>query len=267
MTVLWLAETRDDEDRVLYRIGREGPARVADWPGVARLICAPGQEPVLEHLEGADPARVGKIRQGVAQALIRALDGGVTLHASAVAAKGRAVMVLGPSGAGKSTMASLLCAREGIALLADDMCEVVWTSAAPAAPLRALPGEGATWLSPAPGADKRPMTQPVVTGSARVVAIVCMSPETEADEPGLAPLRAPALFARLVPSLVRFALDDPAAHERELTVLSRLCLTPGYELTRARYPGGARVSAELLAGLLASRYPSPDDFSGGGELA
>jgi hypothetical protein len=249
MTVRWLAETRDEEAQLLYRIGREDGALVAEWPHVARLRCVPGAEPELVADASADRLRFAKLRQGIARALVRSLDGGVTLHASAVEKRGRAVVCLGPSGAGKSTMASMLGARVGFALLADDMCEVRWADASPGAKLLAVPSETEVWLA-ADAAIKRPVRQPASSTVAEVAALVCMSAAPEAAVPRLERIGGSSLFGRLIPCMVRFALDDVSAHAREIEVLARLSRTPAYELIRSRDPAGAADAADLLAGLV-----------------
>ena len=251
MTVRWLADTCDADGHVLYRIGREEQALIAEWPGLAHLRCMPGHAAELRAEEGADAARFAKVRRGIARALVRSLDGAITLHASALERGRRGVLCLGASGAGKSTMVHSLCARpeRQFSLLADDMCEVRW-SEDPEPDLLALPGETAAWLMEAGSDVKTPVPLPVATAPAKVVALVCMSAESEAGAPRLEPLRGATVFARLVPCLVRFSLDDPEAHATELRALADLCRLPVFQLTRPARRADAEKAAELVAALL-----------------
>lgn len=72
---------------------------------------------------GTDPELAGLLLAGAAAALLLALRGRATLHASAVVREGRAVGFVGPSGSGKSTLAALCCAS-GARLLSDDALRV-----------------------------------------------------------------------------------------------------------------------------------------------
>jgi hypothetical protein len=58
-------------------------------------------------------------------AVLLALQGETTLHASAIAVEGRALAIAGDSGAGKSTLAALLCQRPGVKLVTDDVLRLL----------------------------------------------------------------------------------------------------------------------------------------------
>jgi hypothetical protein len=58
-------------------------------------------------------------------AVLLALRGETTLHASAVTVDGRALAIVGDSGAGKSTLAALLCQRPGVELVTDDLLRLL----------------------------------------------------------------------------------------------------------------------------------------------
>ena len=58
-------------------------------------------------------------------ALLLALRGETTLHASAVAVDGRALAIAGDTGTGKSTLAALLCRRPGVGLVTDDLLRLL----------------------------------------------------------------------------------------------------------------------------------------------
>jgi hypothetical protein len=101
-------------------MGRQGKSLVAEWPRLARLTCdEDGTQVRLTPSAGASPRSLMKLR-GVVKALLADLRGGLGIHASAVAVRSSAVLLLGESGAGKSTTAAELCLHHGARLLADD---------------------------------------------------------------------------------------------------------------------------------------------------
>ena len=102
------------------------------------------------------------------RALLRHLRGEVSLHASAVAIRGRAIVFMGESGAGKSTLAAALAAAEQreFALLSDDCLFVDETLA--------MPSEGVAYLDE--GSGKRRVTVPRVAAKAvPIEKLVCLS--------------------------------------------------------------------------------------------
>jgi hypothetical protein len=117
--IRWLHEF-EEGGVVAYRTGRQARRLVAEWPGVARLTCGPsGGRSELTPLGGKSVRSLRKLG-GVVQALLADLRGGIGIHASAVAFRTGAVLLLGDSGAGKSTAAAQLCLRRRASLLADD---------------------------------------------------------------------------------------------------------------------------------------------------
>jgi hypothetical protein len=129
----------------------EPDAVVVGWAGYAeyRVARAPSPE-ALVLLTGADPeqAALGLLLSVLPLSL--PLFGLEPMHASAVAADGRALLLLGASGAGKSTLASHL-AGLGWRFLADDACAIdaagrLW----PGPPLLARRSEGEKWTVVAP---------------------------------------------------------------------------------------------------------------------
>jgi hypothetical protein len=256
VSVTWLAELRDSHG-VLYRIGREGEVRVADWPEFLTLRCGPEDVTSLIEAPGADPARLAKVKNGLVKALIRSLSGALTLHASAFAAGARAVVCVGASGMGKSTLAAAMCARPEVRLLADDMAPVEEVASGGRTPaFLALPSERSVWLHDA-GVDERKFARELAFADSGlpVAAIVVLSFAEAGHETGtsLRPLTALELFAHLVPSIVRFRLDDPTALEGELIALGRLARSASaYELRRPRDLARLHDGVALLASLLGS---------------
>ncbi|SHI83870.1 HPr kinase/phosphorylase [Wenxinia saemankumensis] len=99
----------------------------------------PGKEAGASRPAGADPggAAPDAPRRGAPRQ-----DGGagrLTLHATAVALDGRALLIRGPSGSGKSALAFQLMAL-GAGLIADDL---VILTAGPTGPVAACPPAGA----------------------------------------------------------------------------------------------------------------------------
>ncbi len=250
----WLAELKDSVG-ILYRIGRDGEVRVAEWPDLLELRCEAGNEPTFRESPGADPLRLAKVRNGLGRALVRSLAGEITLHGSAVARRRGAIVCLGASGDGKSTLAGALCETHDCQLLADDMAPLAETPACGAgdpSSFAVLPSERVVWLEGAAGdAPKRPRPVAFATEQRPLAAFVALSFSDARAAPRLRSLRAAEIFAHLVRSVVRFALDDPETHARELAVLGRLSRSvQGFELERPRDLARLDESARLLAGLL-----------------
>jgi hypothetical protein len=190
----------------------------------------------------ATKAALEKVANGEAAAFLRSLAGGLSLHASAVAHHGAALMMIGPSGAGKSTTAAAMCSGFGASLLADD---VAGLELAPWG-LRALPSEGSSWLDDGCG-NKRSVATRVATQPADVKAIVWLSFDESLRSPRVVRVRGSAIVSQMLEALLRFDLA-PTVWEREFELLSRL--TEDIQLlslSRSR-----RVSPEQTAQLVAS---------------
>lgn len=84
---------------------------------------------VRSDLEGSE-ARLSALDMVLRNVVIWAhlLGGGLALHASAVALRGRAWVFVGPTGAGKTTAARLACEDAGAEPLADDLV-LLWAEA------------------------------------------------------------------------------------------------------------------------------------------
>jgi hypothetical protein len=91
--------------------------------GTARFLIRQGREIVFDHEPDCDHRALALYLLGSCFAIVLQQRGNLVLHASAIAAGGRAMLFCGPSGAGKSTLAAMLC-RRGYALLNDDVCNL-----------------------------------------------------------------------------------------------------------------------------------------------
>jgi hypothetical protein len=93
-------------------------------PGIARFLIRDGREIIFDLAPGCDRRTVALYLLGTCFAILLQQRGNLVLHASAIAARGRAMLFCGRSGAGKSTIAAMLC-RRGHALLNDDVCNLI----------------------------------------------------------------------------------------------------------------------------------------------
>lgn len=124
----------DRESRVRYgtvphelkgRICAPGQWLMADGSFVSRCTSGygfryeRGQGVTVERPVDPDPAEEALWLGGSVHVAVAALNGLLPLHASAVAAGGRAYAFTGPAGAGKSTLAAAL-GRRGMPLMCDD---------------------------------------------------------------------------------------------------------------------------------------------------
>lgn len=279
MSVRWIATLGPDDDPS-FRVGREGDAVVAEWAGLARLSVRRAREghgprERWEPLPGADPRRLAKVRNGLARALVRQVDGGLALHAAAVALEGRAVALVGVSGAGKSTLAAALCAFAGGTLLADDIACLARTS--PSAPIVVEATEVHHALDAASLAalryaerDEDPLddgkwlvaTRRAGEGAYPLAAIVHLRPLDAAgvapsEATNLARVRGAAALALLAPQVPRLLVDDPSLLRAELDGLGGLCgSVPVFELARPRALDGLGATAAGLAEAVARLAPT-----------
>jgi hypothetical protein len=238
-------QTAASIDGLQFRCGREGDHFVADWEGALRVRTDPtGAIMSVDPYAGVDPRYLRKLVDGAVAAFARSVAGKLSLHASAVAFKGAAVLCIGQSGSGKSTMAAQLCQRPGVELFADDVaavesCDGTWV---------VLPTEAHHWLSLS-DAEKEPVAAIARgCGPARVLAVVSLV-LIDHGTTTLRRLHGTEAFARLFPTPMRFALTA-SAWRRELEELSALGTTvPIFELERARTASPAEV-ARLLEPLM-----------------
>lgn len=275
----WLAQHEEDGE-VHFRVGRDGDDLVAEWVGLARVYArSDGRAHRFVPEPDADPRDLAKIERGSLQLLLRHLQGKLALHGAAVVRGGAAVAFLGRARQGKSTLAAALCTRTDVALLADDAVAI---DRPPEHPFLVTALEAMHWLDqPALAAvvregqreasgrrfasaeavhtredprGKSPIAALRVGTVGRVVAVVDL---VFRDGPVLlvrsTPLEA---IAALVPQAVRFVLDDPTVHRRELDALGELVeRVPVFRLERPRDLALLSESCDRVFDLLRGASP------------
>jgi hypothetical protein len=202
---------------------------------------------------------LGKVTDGLVPALIRHLDGHLTLHAGAAARHGRSLVLVGNHAAGKSTAVAELCRRPGFELVADDTATF---GNDPDEEPYLLPTERQHWLLPqscsALGLEggstlrKRAIPSPQRAAERSAAAAICILDFDEAAAgPRVTRLRGVAAFGALVPWVIRLAVDDEEMHRREAVMLERIVTrVPIYELRRPRDLRQLRECGDLLESLL-----------------
>lgn len=263
----WLAEYAEDGE-VAFRIGRDGDELVAEWIGLARMTARrDGSAHRFEPEPGVEEADVDKVRRGGAQLLLRHLEGKLAIHGAAVALGPRAIVLLGRSGHGKSTLAASLCTHAGATLFSDDAVAVDpgpssgtyvvspvesnhWLDALARSAVLGAPGTAKGHA--ADGERKSPVRAARTgCGSAALVAIVELV-FSDADTPRLTAVDSGMdAIGALVPQAVRFVLDEPDVHRRELEALAALIEhVPVYRLERPRSLDMLEIAHPLLLDLL-----------------
>lgn len=246
MSVTWTGQSLVGED-VAFRVGRLGDLLVAEWPEVATLRCKrDGGLVTCEVHPGVEPALEQKLRRGLVPALLRHLTGELSLHASAAVRDGVALAFLGAPSAGKSTMVAELSGR-GWRAITDDVLPLDRS-------LRAVPCDPLLWLAP----DARAFlgldgaAPALVQGVETPAAVGAWVALRFADgPPALSRLRGAAAVRALAEAQIRFVLDEPAIHARDLRRLfSALERVPMYELVRPRQLDRMSESAVLLEALV-----------------
>jgi len=261
--VRWLGEQRMD-GRLVARIGRTESECIAEFPGLAVLRAnRAGTHHVLTPLPGADSSLVEKLDRSAVTALLRHLQGKITLHAGAVSQGGRAVALLGRSGSGKSTLVAHWCTSGEAFLMADDTAalEVIHDDRGRSI-VHVLPADRTAWLhEPSrrwlrlqPGASgKVAVAMDRAETSARpLAAFVALVFTDGVDRPELRSLRGQNAFAALSTSMVRFIIDEPSMQKREFDQMQQLVdHCPMFELRRPKSLEHADACLELLKPLLA----------------
>ncbi len=256
----WFAELRVD-GAVAYRLGRDDTWLFAEWADVGSLRCdRAGGSAVFTADPSADPKMVAKVRGGIAEALLRHLQGKLTLHACAVAFDRSAIACIGPAGAGKSSAAAELCTRPGYALLSDDMARLELDAGqcfvTPSDAEHFLHGDARDALAIERGAEDLKVyvsATRIALDPARLRALVALE-FTEVDSPSLRRLRGHDLLATIIPCIPRMLVDDPMLQARELSQLRALCdIVPVYALSRPRKLSGLGAAGDVLAHLMEGR--------------
>ena len=192
---------------------------VAVWEDILTLRATrDGRLQSIEPMVGAPHEVFEKTKRGSAAAFLRARRGQHSLHASAVACRGRALACIGDSGAGKSTVAERACRIEGVSLLADDVAAI---EAVPGG-WQVLPSEEVFWLGATGSSGKAPFKAPRAAGGPALLRwVVCLGFDDSLEALEVRYLRGAEAVATLLPSLIRFD-STPAVWERELDVLGGL---------------------------------------------
>lgn len=253
----WLGDARAEGDgEIVLRVGRSGDFLIAEWMSGARFVVRrDGTGAHLEGFDGADPREVEKLRRGAARLCLHHLEGKIALHGAAVAIGGRAAVLIGKSGQGKSTLAASLCTDHGGTLYADDAVALERASSSEwtvksleqehwldAAARRAVLGDETTY------ANKEPIPAARVGTADVPLAVVVDLAWGDVEEPYLVRQKGVAALGCVLPLVVRFVLDDPEAHRRELDQLHGLVATvPIVRLVRPQNLRYLRETSRLVA--------------------
>ncbi|WP_394848337.1 ATP-binding protein [Pendulispora brunnea] len=259
--VRWTSEIHTDGE-LRFRLGREGDRLIAEWPGICTLRAErDGSSSELLPAPDADPELIDKLHSGLARALLRHVSGELTLHASAAAIGGRAIACVGESHAGKSTAVAELVVNHGAELVSDDTLAIVLGDHGAGV----IPTEPVSWLLPESrralgfDADETFGKVPIAPiraaqGQVPLGALVMLVFDDDIDTPTLRRLRGHDALEGLVPSVVRFILDEPELHRRELEQLTRLVsCVPVYELARPYRIEQLAAASEALRALAEGR--------------
>lgn len=241
MTVTWLGEHREENGNLNFRIGRAGSDLVAEWAGHCTLRAnRSGTSFDLTPAPDANPELIAKLHKGLARALVRHLQGKLTLHASAVSIRGRLVACFGESETGKSTTVAHLAQRPGVVFFADDTAAIEFCAKA----VEVVPSETMSWLLPAAhaalgfGETTRKTAVPhaqVATQSEPLVALFHLAFDDRLPGPRVRRLHGQEALSRLLRAAVRFIIDEPAAQLQEFEQLQAVIrAVPVFELARPR---------------------------------
>ncbi len=212
----WLVSVPAKNETVPFRWRRAEGGVVAEWVGVLRVHVDASGRPSFTTANGANEQLAAKLKNTAAMAFVRALRGLPSLHGSAVAKSGNAIVCIGDSGAGKSTVAAALCSI-GFELLADDVvalelidgCWIVH------------PTEEVHWLEDASAKKGPRKAERVATRPAALKAIASLRVDSSMTAPSMARLHGARVYGALSAATLRFdATDD--VRRRELNVLGAI---------------------------------------------
>lgn len=219
-------------DRRWYRIFYDYHGHWADF-----TMSADGRAVTVDMGEGEDEAEVANLLEGAVLSRALRLAGAPCLHGSALALRGRAVVIIGPSGYGKSSLGWALV-RHGCTLVSDDMVGIerqdegyaalcgrmrlrIWPDAAERMGIAA---ERDAVLFPTLSEFAKLGVRDVAPppdGPVPIHAIYRLRRRDPAlTEPVIAPLEASAALAELSGNLHGLILPDRATRQRELAWLA-----------------------------------------------
>jgi hypothetical protein len=228
-----------------FRWERRGDTYTAEWPGLI-VVRATRDGTVSEIVvqPGAPLDVVEKLRNGAAVAFARSLAGKASLHASAVAIKGQALVCVGASGAGKSTLARVLCSGAAAEVLADDVAGIDEVSSH----WLAAPTERTVWLHADEDTSRRKVAVPCAYASKpapiRWVARLCV--DDELPMPRVRTLRGAAAVAALLSAQMRFD-PTPDLMKREIRIAAEIARQAHvFALFRPRLAPAQSVADALL---------------------
>jgi hypothetical protein len=249
MTAAWLADVEwqrtTDALNGRFRWGRLQEDYACEWRGLLAVLADPTGLVKASWAHPLAPREaVEKVTRGEAAAFLRAIRGGLSLHASAVARDGRALLLSGPSGVGKSTLASLMCERFESALLADDVAGLEPSETT----LRLEPSEREVWIDRGRG-TKSPVQTQSSTESTDIALLVFLRFDDNLVAVHTRRLGAAATLTRVLAEVFRFD-PKPELWSREFELLCRLVSSvPVLELARPR-----KISAEQTAAALTELF-------------
>jgi hypothetical protein len=240
-TIQWRVSEVDSTSS--FRWGHSGDDLVAEWAGILSLRASKrGELQALSPAPGAARDLVEKTRLGVATAFLRSLRQEHSLHASAVAFQGKALVCVGASGLGKSTIAERMCRHAGVELLGDDVTAIDVLSNGG---LQVVPSESAVWLTMNGSTEKAPVRSvPAASQAAELLYIVSLVFDDSARGPHVEDMRGGTAVSALLESLIRFE-KTPDVWARELDFVGRLAQARVVQARRSR-----DVAPDTMAGAL-----------------
>ncbi|WP_156864985.1 hypothetical protein [Pajaroellobacter abortibovis] len=259
--IVWLVEQHNSRE-LFGRIGRQGDYLLADFPGYGRLKAKQdGTAYSWTPASNAPSWLLEKFFRSHLEALLRHLNGKMTLHGGAVSIHGQAIALIGASGHGKSTLTAVLCQDEDVSLLADDTVAIEWQNGHP----YILPTQTVTWLRDdaveylslpshsayAPG-YKIPLFPPRQTSElTHLRALIELQWAPGGTDPLLTLTKGRQHFLGIATHLFRFALHEPVHIRNEFQQIELLAnQVPFYILSRPLCFSTLRESIYLLKKLV-----------------
>lgn len=253
-SIRWLAQATH-QDQAIARVGIEGDTLVAEWHGIGRLTSRrDGSDAAFTPAKNVDAVLEQKIRGGMAQLLLRSLQGKIGLHGAAVCVADRAVAFLGESGVGKSTLAAGMSQALGAHLLSDDAIALehdpVWR-VVPLERFHFLDEVASVTVNAGASTGRIPSgklavpSRSVAPGEVGLAALIHL--RFEDCVPVLEPVDPVSALGFVVPQTVRFAIDDPKCHKIEFDRLVGLVQdVPMFDLVRPRRFAAFQTTIEML---------------------